>query len=283
MAEKLQSLWDDDYFIIETGVIPGRPRLSGADLGPGIIYYPADANLRHRLAGSIAPIPARRPSLAGLNVLWNAGSATEILNPEERPSDFVRVALKLSAPLAAEIPEQFVGVAYASLLQADWVQPFKESVRADLDIIGAFIDPLRHGQRGAALSLIDRAVLAKEDLDLKLMWSAGQYRRHGVFTLGNPATMLAVAASTGIITVTVNTVDTAQNAVNGCEVKYVTYINKDNNAFYYSFARFSTPTSESLPVGNFNMWAEKGGNTGIKKKVSINSTSSTQSVDLYAP
>lgn len=283
MAENRQSLWDDENFTIETGIIPGRPRLSGAELGSGIIYYPGEANVYHRLAETIARVPTRRPSVAGLNVLWNAGSATEILNPDERPSEFVRVALKPSAPVAAELPEQFLGVAYATLLQADWVQPLKESVRDDLDVIGAFVEPLRHGQRAAAESFVERAVLAKEDLDLKLFWCAGQYRRHGVFTLGNPATMLAVAATTGMINVSANTVDTATNPVHGCGVWYVAYLNKDNNALYNSFGQLSTPTSESLTVGNYHMWAEKDGKTGQKRKVSISTASGTQSVDLYAP
>src|SRR5438128_8863147 len=144
MVEYLKPLLDDDYFTIQPGVLPGRSRFSGADLGPGIIYYPSDLNLDFHLAGSAASIPVRQPLPAGLSALWNAGSETVIFNHEAEPSEFVRVALKPSASLMAEIPEQFIGPAYASLLQADWDQPFKESVRNDLDIIGAIVDPLLH-------------------------------------------------------------------------------------------------------------------------------------------
>src|SRR6202790_5756178 len=151
MAENLRPIWDDDHFTVETGVIPSRLRFSGADLGPGIIYYPVDANLRTSFAEKMGPAPAPRRSLSEPNVFWNAGFETEILNPEEKSYEFVRVGLKPPAPAMSEIPDDFVGIAYASLLQADWDQPFKESVRDDLDIIATFVEPLLRGQQGLSL------------------------------------------------------------------------------------------------------------------------------------
>jgi len=52
---------------------------------------------------------------------------------------------------------------------------------------------------------------------------------------------------------------------------------------YQSFSNFSTPTSEHLGVGNYDMWAEKAQKKGSKHVVSIISASTTQSVDLLAP
>src|ERR1700721_599940 len=143
-------LWDDGNFIIETGQFPGRTTLSSDEVGPGIIYYPGKANIHHRIAGEIASFASPRPSAANLNVLWNPGSATEIINPAAGASDFVRVALKAPAAMAERVSKQSLGAAYASLLQADWAQPFKKSVQDDIDVIGSFVDPLSHGRRGAA-------------------------------------------------------------------------------------------------------------------------------------
>ena len=101
--------------------------------------------------------------------------------------------------------------------------------------------------------------------------------------LGNSSSMLAVAATTGTVTVKADTVDASKKQVNGCEVWYVAYLNKNNSAFYYSYSQLSTPTSEALVVGNYEMWAAKAGVIGPKRKISVSSTSGTQSVDLLAP
>ena len=276
-------LWDDADFTIETGHFPGRTTLSAAEIGPGIIYYSGETNIQHRLAGQFAPFAGPRESTAKLNVLWNPGSATEIINPNMRPSEFVRVALKAPAAVAERLPEQSLGVAYAGLLEADWAQPFKKSVQDDLDIIGSFVDPLRRGQRDAALALVKRAVLAKEDLDLKLAWSAAEFGHRGVLNSASYMSFLAAAAATGVTKVTVNTVDAAKNSVNGCRVNYVTFINVGYPAYYYQFPRLSTPTDESLAIGRYEMWAEKNGLTGPKAQVRVTSTSSSLSVDLIAP
>ncbi|MFZ0758492.1 MAG: hypothetical protein WAM69_00970 [Candidatus Sulfotelmatobacter sp.] len=283
MPPHLESLWDDENFSVQSGVIPGQARFSGADLGPGIIYYPVHVNLTHRLAGTIQPIPSPHPSSGQRNFLWNTGTDTEIFNPHESSSRFVRVALKPSPQLAAELPQDFLGLASAALLQDDWAQPFKDSVRDDLDVIHAFIEPLNSGQTPGPESL-ERAILAKQDLDLKLLWSAREYGHRGLFTPGYRTTTLAAATpATGMINVIVYTKDRANTDVSGCVVWYVTRINHSKPGSYKSFSRFSTPTSEYLYVSNYEMWAEKGGINGTKRVVSIVSATATQSVDLLAP
>lgn len=281
MTLDLESLWDDENFTIETGVLPAGPRLSGAELGAGLIYYPVTSNLHHHLAGMINIIPARQSSLADLNVLWNDGIGTELYNPEKTAAEILRVALKPSELLVNELPEGLFGVGYATLLEADWAEPFKKSVRDDLAVIGALVEPIRRGQRAIDPSIMERAILAKQDLDAKLMWSAGTLRRHDNLTLAYANTILATAATNGMISVSAKTMDANQNDVHGCEVKYVAVIHKNNKAFYKSFAQFSTPTSESLSVGNYQMWAEKAGQSGQRRTITVNST--TQKVDLYAP
>src|SRR5205807_7518772 len=122
MPLKLESLWDDENFTVQSGVISGQSSLSGADLKPGIIYYPVHVNLTHRLAGTIEMVPSPQPSSAGLNFLWNPGPGTEIFNSHESSSRFVRIALKPSPQLAAELPQNLLDLASADLLQDDWAE-----------------------------------------------------------------------------------------------------------------------------------------------------------------
>jgi len=283
MLPNLESLWDDENFTVRSGVIPGRATLSGADLEPCIVYYRVDTRLTHRLAGTIEKVLSSGPDSTGLNFLWNTGPDTEIFNPRDSSSRFVCVALKPSPQLAAELPQDFLGLTSAALLQDKWAEPFKDSVRDDLDVINDFIEPLRSGHLPGPESR-QRAILAKQDLDLKLLWSAREYGRLGVFTHGYRTTALAAATpSTGMINVIVNTKDHSNTAVSGCIVWYVTRINRSKPGSYKSFSLFSTPTSEQLAVGNYDMWAEKGGISGTKHVVSVVSASATQSVDLLAP
>ena len=119
---------------------------------------------------------------------------------------------------------------------------------------------------------------------MKLLWSAREYIRRSLFTLGYRTTTLAAATpATGLINVIVNTKDRANTDVSGCQVRYVTRINHRKPGSYQSFSNFSTPTSEHLGVGNYDMWAEKAQKKGSKHVVSIISASTTQSVDLLAP
>jgi len=281
MPPNLESLWDDENFTVQSGVIPRQASLSGGDLGPGIIYYPVDVGLTHRFAGTVETLPSA--SSAGLNFLWNTGNDTEIFNPHQSSSTFFRVALKPSPRLAAELPEDFVGLASAALLLDNWAEPFKKSVREDIDAIHALIKPLQSGETPDPESR-EVAILAKQDLDVKLLWSAREYIRRSLFTLGYRTTTLAAATpATGLINVIVNTKDRANTDVSGCQVRYVTRINHRKPGSYQSFSNFSTPTSEHLGVGNYDMWAEKAQKKGSKHVVSIISASTTQSVDLLAP
>jgi hypothetical protein len=280
MPASLESLWDDDNFTVQAGIIPGQVTLSGADLGTGIIYYPVQISLIHRFGGNVT---SSRATSSDLSFLWNTGFESQIFNPSEKSSRFIRVALKPSPQLAAELPQEFGGLVSAALLEDDWAKPFKDSVQEDLDAIGAFIAPLRSGETPDPESR-RRAILAKQDLDLKLLWSAGEYRRRGIFKMGYRSINLAATTpATGLVNVTVHTKDGANTAVSGCVVWYVSRINHGKPGLYKSFSQFSTPTSEHLAVGNYDMWTEKGANQGSKRAISIVSASTSQTVDLLAP
>jgi hypothetical protein len=277
-------IWDDEHFTVQAGAIGGR-EITGPELGRGIIYYPNDVTLTHHL-GSIDIRNAPRPSPREFRILWSTGVPFERFTTGQPSCPFVRVDFKPSPQLAAELPDDFLGLASAALLQSDWAEPFKDSVHADVDAIGMFVEELRSGHAPGPESF-ERAVLAREDLELKLLWLAGEYRRRGVFGRGvhalaySTTTLAAATPATGMITVTVNTKDPANAAVSGWAVWYVTYINRNNAGFYASFSQFSTPTSEPMGVGNYEMWTEKGGATGPKRKIPIRSTTTTQSVDLW--
>jgi hypothetical protein len=279
----LDPVWDDENFTIQVGDIPARAELSGAEVGPGIIYYPIRFGLTHRVGGDIQSVTSPGPCSTELSFLWNTGPETQIFNPHASSSRFVRVALKPSSRLAAELPADFFGLASAALLQDNWDDQFKDSVREDLDAIADFIEPLRSGRDPDPQSR-ERAILAKQDLDLKLFWSAREYRRRGIFSLGYHVTALAAATPAGgSIKVTVHTKDAANTPVSPCIVWYVTRINHNRPGSYKSFSQFSTPTSEYLGVANYDMWAERGGVTGSRRVISVVSASATQSVDLLAP
>jgi hypothetical protein len=281
MPSSFEFLWDDENFTIQSGVIPGKGRLSGADLGSGIIYYPVQVNLTHPFRQPLEVIPS--PSPAELSFLCNADPEIQIFNPAELDSPFIRVELKPSRGVEDEIPADFNGLVSAALLQEDWGEPFKDSVREDLDAIGALVEPLRSGGTPDPESR-ERAILAKQDLDLKLLWSAGEYRRLGLFARQyRIANLAASTPATGLINVTVNTKDTANTPVPGCTVWYVSRINHNRTGSYKSFSQFSTPSSEHMAVGNYEMWAERGGSQGSKHVVSVVSASAAQLVDLLAP
>src|SRR5712691_12180938 len=107
MHPSLESLWDDENFTVQAGVISGQARLSGTDLGPGIIYYSVNANLTHRLAGTIETFTLRQPSAPGLTCLWNAGPQSEIFNPNQGSSRFIRVRLNNLAA-GRKLVERFI-------------------------------------------------------------------------------------------------------------------------------------------------------------------------------
>ena len=283
MNLNLQSLWDDDNFKIQAGVIPAEARVSGAGLGPGVIFYPHGANLARQVAGETETASLPRSSTAGFSYFWSMGPDAEVINLEASSYPIIHVELKPSPQWAAELLNDSLGVLSAGLLEYDWAGPFKDSVHDDLDAIGAFVEPLGVGKRPDQKSR-SRALLAKQDLDLKLLWTVGELHRLGVTILGSRTTTKTGAASgRGMINVTVNTVDSAAKPVGGCEVRYVPVINSSNSGYYRSFSQFSTPTSESLSVGNYEMWAEKLGQKGATRSIGIVSSSNAQTVDLFAP
>jgi hypothetical protein len=280
-----ESLWSDENFTVQKGVVTGKTTLSGSDLGQGIIYYPVSANLNHRIAGSIH---VEYPAIAsgGLSSLWNPGLEAEIENRNDSPTDIFRVAIKYSPQLVEDLTEEQIGLATRLLLHGDWAEAFKSSVKVDLDAIRLLVP--RFG--GPTREDILRAAIAKQDLELKLAWFSSETVRLGTtfyaFQIGSLSKVPGTGPP-GLITVTVNTKDpTTSSLVNGCVVWANLALYGHSTANAVSFPCLSTPTADSLPVAIHNMWAEKGGKQGNQRQISIirsAHSSSSQLVDLEAP
>jgi hypothetical protein len=276
----VESLWEDENFTVRAGIIQPLETVAGADLGPGILYYPAFVSLLHRVGGEAS---TGSQLSRETNFFWSTGALSEIINSTESAAPFVLVALKPSHEVKAELPEELFGLSSAVLLQDDWAEEFKEAVREDLETIWEFVEALRTGVELPEER--EDAILAKEDLDLKLLWSAQEFSRRGLLNLNYMYFGLtSPVPSSGLINVTANTKDqTTSAAVPNCVVWYVKRIKRKKPAAYKRFSTFSTPTSEHLAVGNYEMWAEKSGVQGRKDPISVVSTSTSQSIDLFAP
>lgn|ERR1700687_4817877 len=284
-----ESLWDDDNFTVQRGVIPAKATLLGDEIGQGIIYYPVGANLIHR-SGSWkieTLLPGAKPNMTPV---WNPGATAEIVNYSSLPTDFFRVVLKYDLQLMNEVSEEDIGTATNLLLHGDWDDRFKSTLQADLDAIHRIV-PLTGVSGEPSPEDLELAALAKEDLELKLGWLSDQARRLKMPMLSFQIPGFGKASATsppkGLMSVTVRTRDPNGGPdVMNCMVwaNFGGYGNNTVNAI--SFGNVSSPTTDDLGVAIYNIWAEKGGQTGPWHRVRIgrnSSTPNTQTVDVIAP
>jgi hypothetical protein len=286
----LKSVWHDENFAVQKGVIKARTTISGADIGPGIIYYPISANLTHRIAGSLDIVESLVIPGGNLSCLWNAGGETEIVNLSAHPKDIFRVAIRYDAELMAELPEEDIGLATTIFLHGDMAEAFKSSLKVDLEAIRLLV-PESGGSPKPSQEDIVRASIAKQDLELKLWWFSKEMRRLrtslSAFRAPGFGNALGALPPPGLIDVNVNTKDACTGMdVNGCVVWFNYSGYGSNTANAISFLKLSTPTTHKLSVSIVNMWAEKGGKTGKQRQISIGrggTSPNSQSVDLVAP
>ncbi len=303
----LESFWSDENFAVQKGVIAGGTTLSAADLGRGIIYHPVDAHLTYRLPGHIETVISSR--VGNAECLYNPGTDAEIINHSAGPADIFRVTLKHPKRLDEELPEDYIGGATSMLLQGDWSDDFKASLRLDLEAIHRLVSGGFASEPSPDDVLL--ASLAKEDLELKLSWLSSWLRHEANLTrFGNwldyymPLTEYlaplmnfslknfnlgsligARASPPGKITVTVTTKNQSGQEVSGCIVwaNYRGYQNNTANAL--AFSNPSSPTTDDLTVAIYNMWAEKGGHKGpvVPIRIAGGASPTAQSVGLLAP
>lgn len=277
----MQTLWDDEHFAVQSAAVARGVTIFGNDLQPGIVYYPGGVDVKYDLPEPFGAETAPLFSSGELDAVWSTDQL-EISNHRGAPQKILNVILKTPAESGQVFSPDVLGLASVALLKGEWDEKFRASVLEDLNAIGEFAQPLWKGQTPSG-DVAARAALAKQDLDLKLQWSAGEYARRSIFSAG-PSTPRA-ASSTGLITLTVNTRDPAdpKKDVQGCTVWYVERINAANSVYYQSFSNYSSPTSESLAVGYYEIWAAKSGANGPRRTISVRSVSPTQSADVTAP
>ena len=70
--------------------------------------------------------------------------------------------------------------------------------------------------------------------------------------------------------------------VNRFKVWFVNMRNKDNEAKYQSFDKFSSPTSKDLPPGNYLMWTTGNGRVGERQPKTFGDGKATIETDLVA-
>jgi hypothetical protein len=313
----LTSLWSNGSFTIERGLLEAKSSVSGMDLGQGMICYPTRCNVRQQV--TIGTEPAEVPTYpirGSLRYLWNPGYDTRIHNESRRPAEFFRVVYQPEP--AGTLPEHFAAAATGYLLHGERPQAFKAAVELDLRAIGELATPFTLGQEPTGDYILS-AARAREDLEFKLAWfyaataaaaslenplfvpaKAELYRAYlpsspfkfmpfrSLFD-GLLSGVTATGESSGLIKVTVNTKGVGgTTAIPGCEVCYNPYARGDSrNSWTSCFNQLSTPTTDSLAIGIYSMWAERVQGKGPTRKVEVGKIDapfeSSQTVDLLAP
>lgn len=300
----LQPLWQDSDFIVQKGILNGQTTLAGDELGEGIILVPERRTLIQRLSGAaIAEEPVLGVAGTPGQPLWNEGRFTEFVNPSDQPLDVICVQMNTHT-LDPSIADS-MAMTTADFLHGEWSDEFKTSVRLDLDAIGQIGAALAAGASPSPQEL-QQARWAKEDIEFKLIWLANEPPVHSPFGFLPDALASSIfdlvgtrfalpmnitlpsakkSPSTGMISVKVNT----QNSAGGREDYWRVYANphalgSGKTAFTTTFSQLSSPTTESLAVGMYWMWADKTPSVNAAIAVTVGRSSvSPQKVDLIVP
>jgi hypothetical protein len=301
---QLQPVWSNQDFFVHKGVLDAQCALPGAELGDGLIYYAGLQRVTHRLARNMSEEQTVLGQTArGRRVLWNGGEFTEIVNPGDKPIDLCRVGIAYN-PKIKFSPSYDLTLATAHLLHGDWPAAFKASVHFDLKTIGLLGKALATGAEPAVRD-IQRAKLAKEDLEFKLQWLAVASTRskapsarrsdpelliskslyYSIFGARHAAPSSSVADPIDpMVSVTVNTKGEGEIEVRGWRVYANAYAHGDDEGEAVTFSVLSTPTTERLPVGRYNMWATKGKNKSPLTPIGVGRANQrAQTVDLAVP
>lgn len=156
------------------------------------------------------------------------------------------------------------------LFSPDLPGVFSESVGDDIKSIAGLVDKNEPG-KSISQKDQDQARAGLGDLMLKNSWvsSSGQ----GGTT---PSPFVSVKA---------NTIDHSGAVVQHCEVWYVPLAWEDDKQHWKRFDRFSSPSTQLIPVGLYRMWAKNhNGQDGTKTTVSPgDDLMPTKAIDLDVP
>ena len=155
------------------------------------------------------------------------------------------------------------------LFNTDWPRAFTEFVGGDLQSIAVLVDRSEQGIPPSEREQV-QAHAGFEDLAFKSKWISSS--GHGGFLLSP------------FVNVTARTVDQSGAVVQRCTVWYVPLAWEDDKQHWKRFDQFSSPTSQSIPVGQFKMWASRNGRNGAKTIVNPgDDLKPIKNIDLDAP
>jgi hypothetical protein len=155
------------------------------------------------------------------------------------------------------------------LFAADLPNVFKESVGYDIQSIADLVAESEHGMPPGETEQ-DRARAALQDLSFKSNW---------ISSSGTSA-----VTPSPLVDVTARTVGRSGAVVQHCTVWFVPLAWEDDKHHWKRFDQFSSPTSQSIPVGQYKMWANHNGQDGTKSTVNPGDDHKpTKSIDLDVP
>jgi hypothetical protein len=211
----------------------------------------------------------------------------------------LRVNLKFQSNALKALPKTTLTAAISLLMNGEWWDPFKKSMEVDLEAIGNLVFALNRNVQPTDDQVLC-AKAAQADIEFKLRWIVKSFEKQGqplhlLHTFAwygdkEPDTRLLVGNRAeppfdGSVRVTVNTKDQeGTQDVAGCEVWWNFSGYGDTEKYAERFDRLSTPTAQTLPVGEHNMWTKKKGIRGERSKIGVGLAGETeQTVDLFAP
>ena len=155
------------------------------------------------------------------------------------------------------------------LFNADLPRQFAESVDDDVLSIAELVD---RGGRGKSPSPreLERARAGRRDLQFKSQWFSSSEQ--------------GAVSTNPFVSVVARTVGRSGAIVQNCLVWYVPIAWEDDKQHWKRFDRFSSPTTQSIPVGQYKIWANHNGQDGTKTTVNPgDDLKPTKTIDLDVP
>lgn len=155
------------------------------------------------------------------------------------------------------------------IFASDLPDVFRQSVGLDIQSIASLVAESESGKRPGQIQQ-DRARAGLEDLSFKSDW----FSSNGANS----------ARLSPLVDVVARTLGRTGVVVQHCTVWYVALAWADDKSHWMRFNQFSSPTSQSIPVGLYEMWANHDGRDGTKSKVGVgDDLEPRKHVDLDAP
>jgi hypothetical protein len=277
-----QQEWQDQSFrVIRASLQPGT-RIEAPRFSEGVLHCSEDFHIKHtNMLGKAVYI--RTPQIGmPRQMYWASGDASFIENLSESPLEAIYVELKRPA-ISAGVPAEVGAAISPHIFSSDWPEDFQNALTDDLEGIGLLAKRIAAGLPPSRDEIL-RAARAKEDFEFKRAWIAEVALRLGFFWDFRGGLGTTVRPPDPHVTVTVNTKDNYGTDQSGWEVWYLPYAwagTRDQEVQEKPFNQLSTPTSNVLTVGRYEMWARKGTSKSNPRPVNVgDGWQREQTVDL---